>query len=308
MNKILFIGRASVGKTSLKKIIFDNLNPKSLLKDPLKPTRGIQITQYNWLDINLSIFDTSGQEINNLLEQGETQSKTFEKADIILYIFDYENLKEFSQELIKEIEYVYKIMSGINKKARLILIYHKIDLIPELIKNNLRLLTHQIQNLINLPIKPDIYFTSIKEEFIYSVHNSFSEILSSFSEKTLKIKKILDEQIKDYSNILCLVIDNQNKVITQSKSQNYNINLIYDSFIMFYQLWEKNEVETYLDNESHLFKTGDKIRIVKISRLNFLKSNLKYLIWISESFNEIKLDELIHNTIKRLIDAFKKNN
>ncbi|MBY9007276.1 MAG: GTPase domain-containing protein [Candidatus Lokiarchaeota archaeon] len=293
-----------MGKTSLKKIIFENSNPKLLLKESLEPTCGIETTDYNWLDINLSIFDISGQEINSFLKEGEKQIKAFERANIVIYMFDYESIREISQEIIEEIENIYKIIMKINSKSKLILIYNKIDLNPQLLQENLSLLTDQIQNLINLKIKPDIYFTSIKQEFIYSIHNTFSEILSSFSEKTSKIKKILEKQIKDYSNVLCLVIDDQNKVITQSKSQKNKINLIYDSFVIFYRLWEENKLDSYLYNESHLFKSNDKIRIVKISRLKFLRSNLTYLVVLSESFNEIKLDELIHNILEDFINNF----
>lgn len=160
----------------------------------------------------------------------------------------------------------------------------------------------------NLKIKPDMYFTSIDKKFIYSIHNTFSEILSSFSNKVAKIKNILDLHIKNYHNILCLITNNQNKVVTLSKSEEYNINLIYDSFLIFYELWEQNRLSSYLDNESHLFKSNDKVRIVKIHKLNFLKSDLSYLIVISESFNEVKLDELIHSIIEDLINSFKKNN
>ena len=126
----------------------------------------------------------------------------------------------------------------------------------------------------------------------------FAEFLETFEKRDLDL-------IKKYPQILCIIIDNQNRVITQSKSNDYNINLIYDSFEIFYRLKDKIELETILDNESHIFKTDNKIRIVRVSRLNFLKSNLKYLVGISESFNERKLDKLMHNIENRLIDIFK---
>jgi len=294
-----------VGKTSLKKIIFENSKPSTLIQDSLEPTRGIETTEYTWLDVKLSIFDTSGQEIQNLFKEGENQLNAFEKADLIIYMFDYTILMKNSQEIIEEIQKIYKIMKKINNKAKLILIYHKIDLIPKLLQNNLRILTNQVQFLINLPIKPNIYFTSIKEDFIYSVHNTFSELLSSFSSNTHSIKKILDDSIQNESNVLCLITDDQNKVITQSKTQSFNINLIYDSFIIFYNLWEQNKLEEYSDMESHLFNSNDKIFVVKIAKLKFLKSNLQYLIGISDNFNEINLDKVIHRIKSNLISYFK---
>ncbi len=293
-----------MGKTSLKRIIFENLNPNTLFKEPLESTKGVESNEYDWLNIELTILDLPNKENDPPLKD-ETLLKAFENVDIVLYIFDFEILKENTQKIIQEVQIVYKKMRSICKKARLILIYHKIDRIPKLIQNNIRLMPHQIQNLFDLPIELYVYYTSIYEDLIYSVHNTFSDILSSFSEITHQIKKLLDDLIKKYSHILTIVIDNQNKIITQSKSNDYNINLICDSFETFNHLKEKFGIESFLDNESHIFKTDNKIRIVRILRLNFLKSNLEYLIGISESFNERKLDELMHNIEKRLIDFFK---
>ncbi|MBN1214738.1 MAG: 50S ribosome-binding GTPase [Candidatus Lokiarchaeota archaeon] len=308
INKILLLGKEGVGKTSLKKIIFENSNPDLLLRNSLEPTRTLEIFNCDWCDVNLNIFDIPGQEIKNFLEEGENQDFVFENVDIVIYIFDHRSLREQSQEIVDDIETIDNIIKKKKKSSRLVLIYHKIDLIPELFQKNPKLLINQIQNLMNLKIKPDMYFTSIDKKFIYSIHNTFSEILSSFSNKVAKIKNILDLHIKNYHNILCLITNNQNKVVTLSKSEEYNINLIYDSFLIFYELWEQNRLSSYLDNESHLFKSNDKVRIVKIHKLNFLKSDLSYLIVISESFNEVKLDELIHSIIEDLINSFKKNN
>ncbi|MCK4380178.1 MAG: 50S ribosome-binding GTPase, partial [Candidatus Lokiarchaeota archaeon] len=61
--KITLIGRAGVGKTSIIKVMFEGENPKDLINNPLEPTRGIIPKIYSWMDIELSIFDTSGQEL-----------------------------------------------------------------------------------------------------------------------------------------------------------------------------------------------------------------------------------------------------
>lgn len=71
--KILLLGRAGTGKTSIKKIIFEGLDPKDLLYNPLEPTRGIAPTVYSWLDLKLGLFDSSGQELSYLLNN-ETDS------------------------------------------------------------------------------------------------------------------------------------------------------------------------------------------------------------------------------------------
>ena len=57
--KILILGRAGTGKTSIKKIVFEGLDPKDLLYNPLEPTRGISPSVYSWLDLKIGLFDSS---------------------------------------------------------------------------------------------------------------------------------------------------------------------------------------------------------------------------------------------------------
>ena len=91
VKKIAVVGRANVGKTSITKLNFEGLQPKDLMINPLSPTRGIVSKVYKWLDLELAIFDTSGQELPNLLIGKEEQLKAFENADALIYIFDYPN-------------------------------------------------------------------------------------------------------------------------------------------------------------------------------------------------------------------------
>ncbi len=68
VKKILFIGRAGVGKTSIMQVIFEGKDPKNLILFPLVPTRGILSSVYKWMDLELGVFDTSGQELLFILE------------------------------------------------------------------------------------------------------------------------------------------------------------------------------------------------------------------------------------------------
>ncbi|MFW9973117.1 MAG: hypothetical protein ACFFDF_23240, partial [Candidatus Odinarchaeota archaeon] len=42
--KILLVGPPNSGKTSIKKVFFDNIDPSSILENPLTPTRGVRYT------------------------------------------------------------------------------------------------------------------------------------------------------------------------------------------------------------------------------------------------------------------------
>ena len=300
VRKLLLLGRAGVGKTTLKKIIFEGEDPNKLLHHSLEPTRGIETSNYSWLDLELSVFDTSGQELDNLLNEVTEQDVAFGNADAVIYIFDYNNWQSNSQEIADEIKEIHKIIRRINKEAKLMVIYHKIDLIPEVIRNNVKILTYQIQSITNLPIKDSLHFTSIDEDYIYSIHNAFSEILSRFSEKTFSLKKTLDASVRDFSKSICYITDYNNGIIVQSKSNDFNINLIYESYRILYHLTQKKKKIILNDGDTHLINIDDKILRMLMAPLDAPNLNLKSLVVVTESFEEGVLYKLMKNILENL--------
>ena len=298
--KILLLGRAGVGKSTLKEMIFEGKNPEDLLIHSLVPTRGIETSIYSWLDLELSVFDTSGQELKNLLKDESEQLLAFGGVDIVIYILDYEIWHSDSQEISDEIKEVNKIMRKINKQAQLMLILHKIDLIPKIIRNNVRILIHQIQSIVNLPIKHSIYFTSIDQDYIYSVHNAFSEIISRFSEKNFSLKKSLDNTITNFSKCICYITDYNNSVIVQSKSDDFNISLIYESYRIFYYLSQDHKDLTYNNGKPHLLNIDGEILRMLMIPLEAPNLNLKLLVVATESLEEGLLNNLANKILGNL--------
>ena len=301
--KLLLLGRAGVGKSTLKKIIFEGEDPSELLHHSLEPTRGIETSNYSWLDLELSIFDTSGQELDNLLKEESEQIIAFGNTAAVIYIFDYNNWQSNSQDIADEIKEVHEIIRRINKEAKLMIIFHKIDLIPEAIRNNVKILTYQIQNIVNLPIKSLLYFTSIAEDYIYSIHNAFSEILSRFSEKTLSLKKTLDASVRDFSKSICYITDYNNGIIVQSKSNDFNINLIYESYRILYHLTQKKKKIIINDGDTHLINIDDKILRMLMAPLDAPNLNLKSLVVVTESFEE----GVLYKLMKKILENLKFN-
>lgn len=298
--KILLLGRAGVGKSTLKEIIFEGKDPEDLLLNSLEPTRGIETSNYPWVDLELSVFDTSGQELKKLLNDETEQAVAFGNVEVVIYIFDYEIWHSDSQEISDEIKEINKILRKINKQAKLMLILHKIDLIPKIIRSNVKILTYQIQNIINLPIKHSLYFTSIEQEYIYSIHNAFSEILSRFSEKNYSLKKTLDGTLIEFSESICYITDYNNSIIVQSKSNDFNINLIYESYRILYHLSRDNKDVTYNDGKPHLLNIENKILRTLMIPLEAPKLNLKLLVVATESFEEGLLDNLAKKILVNL--------
>jgi len=82
--KICLIGRAGTGKTSIKKVLFEGIEPKNIMLHSPEPTRGIEINIYDWLDLEVGLIDTSGQELSFFLENKEEKNQIFENSNIVL--------------------------------------------------------------------------------------------------------------------------------------------------------------------------------------------------------------------------------
>ena len=90
-SKVLLLGRAGTGKSTIKNIVFEGADPKDLLINPLEPTRGISPTVHSWLDLTFGIFDSSGQELSYLLNHQDDQEHliAFENNDFIFFTLTF---------------------------------------------------------------------------------------------------------------------------------------------------------------------------------------------------------------------------
>ena len=283
--KILLLGHAGVGKTTIKEIIFEGQDPQDLLIHPLSPTRGIKPSVYSWLDLSLGVFDSSGQELNGILNNNRNQFIAFEKTDTIIYIFDITRWASKSKQIISEIQAIKDIIKIRSYDTKIILFLHKIDQIhPSNRELDINDLKNEIQNLFNLPI----YFTSIYPDLIYGVYNAFYEILSGFSEETFKLKNILDHRLKEYSKILCFITNDNNSIIIQSMSKDFFtilINHVHKLIALINQSFENLE-ESKIDHL--MISSSNGLNIIMIN-LNLPRYNLKELICTSENLSSDKL-------------------
>ena len=294
--KITLIGRAGVGKTSILKLIFEGGNPKDLMINPLEPTRGTTPKMYSWLDLELSIFDTSGQELPFLLEDKNEQMIAFDSTAIVIYMLDFPLWINNSKEIIKEINKIFQILKIKDIESNLVILFHKIDLINQKISDNFQLMKSGIKNRLNLPKAVQLYFTSIYPELDFTIFNSFFEILSNLSSVSNELKAIIDQNIKDQSNLICFITNEDNYVIVQSMTNDFNTDLIYKLYILI-SYYIKSIKDNYdFSKKIHSIDSGNTTLSLMVGNLENIDSSLKRLILLSENRNQddlIKLKEKI---------------
>lgn len=286
--KVLLLGRAETGKTTIKQIIFEGKDPRNLLNKPLEPTRGISPSVHSWLDLQLGLFDTSGQELNDLLEKQnlEERSMAFDNADIILYLFDYSLWVNNRDVIIEDITKITSIIKNSELNAELIVFLHKIDLINE---NTRSEVLKKVREIVEQELNCRIFFTSIYPNIIYRLYNAFYEILSGFSQETSDIKGILDETISDSEKTMCFITNKQNAIIIQTMSSDFNTLLINHTHKMIAQLTQSFENMARNNDIEHLIISGSDSLNIIMNNLNLSRFKLNNLVIISETLSANRL-------------------
>jgi len=292
-SKISIIGRAGVGKTSMIKLIFEGYDPKDLMIKPLEPTRGINPRGYYWMDLELGVFDTSGQELPYLLEDEQEQLIAFENANVVIYTFDYPTWTSKSQEIIDEIHTIYNSLKNINGEIKLALLFHKVDLINQKINKNYFLMKNGIKNRINLPENVPIYFTSLYPELVYSTFNAFSDILSNLSIESQKLREFLNRNITAFPRTICFITKKDNSVLVQSIGSEFNTSNIHNLHVLIAHYRNLTQSVNIFDGKIHYVDSGAQVLSFVIENLEQYNPNLNALMVFSEDHDIEEVSELL---------------
>jgi len=294
-NKIVLIGRSGVGKTSIKKAIFEGVLPDNLILFPLEPTHGINTSIYSWLDLELGVFDTAGQELTYLLEHEDEHKNLFSNSDVFIYIFDYLLWVDQPEELLEEILKIFNIINQNGNMGKLILFFHKIDQINQKIKGKFRLISDEIKNRLALPIEFKIFFTSLHPNQIYRTYNAFFEVLSDLSPETANIKNIIDTVIEKHSKTIFFVTNQFNNIIVQAMTKDFDTNLISYLHERIAHMDHTTEELNEIYNNVFLIDSGFKMLSIILSNLEQITPNIKNLTCVSEIHDVDTLTGLMNN-------------
>ncbi|MHA2088775.1 MAG: GTPase, partial [Promethearchaeota archaeon] len=72
-DKITIIGPPNMGKTTIKKVIFEGEDPNDLILFPLEATIGIKYSVHNFMNSKVSLIDAPGQSLPIILHDEQKQ-------------------------------------------------------------------------------------------------------------------------------------------------------------------------------------------------------------------------------------------
>jgi hypothetical protein len=294
--KISMIGPPAVGKTTIKKVMFDGEDPNELIIFPLEATIGIKYTVHDFMDLKISLLDSPGQSLPALLEDEQKQLITFGDTSAIIYIFDYPTWIKNSQDILDDVKKLYEIKKKQGFEAKIILFLHKIDLlITKKIGTMLALIRRQIIKQLDLPEEIPIYFTSLHPNLIYTTYNAISDTISNFSKDTSNLKKVVKNIISGLSKTSCFVSNYDDNLIIQEMSNDFDTSILLYLYEKLYHLSKSTEFTT---TKTSIISPGAKILNMVIEDINNYHPNFKYIIMLSET---VEQDDML-----KILDDIKK--
>jgi len=303
VTKLIFIGKPEVGKTTIKKVIFEGIDPNALILFPLEPTIGTSFSVHDFMDLKISLVDTPGQSLPIILEDEEKQANLFVNTSAIVYIFDYLMWISQSNDIVNDIKKIYEINKKSNYKANIFLFFHKIDLISKNMRNNLDVFESQILSELNIQESIPIYFTSLHPNLIYTIYNALTDIIGSFLLDITNLRNFLNKLISTLSKTICFVTNKNNCIIVRTMTNNFDKSLIYDLTEKLNQISinfkEKSEVEKKIE----IIESGSKILSYIIKDLKNVYSQFNKIIL----FSEIQDNKILFEILEKLELEFGKS-
>jgi hypothetical protein len=303
--KISMIGKPAVGKSTIKKVIFEGKDPNELIIFPLEATIGVDYSVHTFMDLKISLLDSPGQSLPSLLEDEQKQLLTFGDTSAIIYIFDYPTWIKNSQDILDDVKKIYEIRKKHGFDSKIILFLHKIDLlITKKIGSMLTLIRRQITKQLDLPEELPIYFTSLHPNLIYTTYNAILDTISSFSKETSNLKEIVRKSIEGLSKTSCFVSNQEDNLIIQEMSNDFDTSILYYLYEKIFHLSKSPELTKI---NTSIISPGAKILNMLIENINKYHNNFKYLILLSETIEQDNMIKIIDDLKKELDQYYQAN-
>ena len=265
-NKITIIGPPEMGKTTIKKVIFEGEDPNDLILFPLEATIGIKYSIHNFMNSKVSLIDAPGQSLPIILHDEQKQILAFGDTSAIIYVFDYPTWISDSQDIIDDVRKIYEINKKHEFGAKIILFLHKIDLvIKKKIGSLLSLIRRQVIKQLDLPEEIPIYFTSLHPNLIYTTYNAISNTISNFSENSSALKEKIKTSLGNSSKTSFFVTNQDDYLVLQEMSNDFDPNILY---YLYEEIYNKSKSPAVLLGQVGIVDLGPKLFHLLIERLD----------------------------------------
>jgi len=287
--KIVLIGPAGTGKTSIKKTFFEKYSPISLMEYPLKPSRGINSSNYNLLDSKLGVFDLAGQENESWLSNSD--KSIFNNSNVIICIFDIHNSVE---RIIQFLLRIYQIKKELDlKSCRVVAFLHKIDLVSDsYIEQKRKTIYEFVTTQHPRGSHFEIFKTSITQPHYYNTFRILSDILKIIlpHEEILAQSDQRDDLRHDFFRILDGFEGKHVRVenlVSRLKESEKNINFYINELEKIGFIKPLEEINTFVLSDSiYFYKIGlEQKRKSVAEREDELEFETFYFFIILNDFN-----------------------
>lgn len=187
-NKVLLMGRAGAGKTSMRSIIFANYGAKETGR--LHPTNQVEHSSFRFMgNLMLSLWDCGGQDVfmENYFES--QKEHVFRSAMILIYVLSSAALEGPDSQ--KELGYFKNTVDSLRQlspSAKIYVLVHKSDLIPPNDRAAIFAKTSSTLKTMASGIATECFLTSIWDETLYK---AWSRIVHSLMPNMEQLEKEL---------------------------------------------------------------------------------------------------------------------
>ena len=126
--KFLFLGLAQTGKSSIIKVVFENMKPEKTTSLPA--TAGLKREFLDFSGYSLNVYDVGGQI--TYMEEAfvDLRESIFSHLKVLFFVVDSANLLDLTSAK-KYFERAYHNVQEYSKDAKIFVLAHKMDLIPQ---------------------------------------------------------------------------------------------------------------------------------------------------------------------------------
>ncbi len=161
--KFLFLGLAQTGKSSIIKVVFENMEPEKTKSLPA--TVGLKREYLDFSGYSLNVYDVGGQI--TYLEEAfiDLRESIFSHLKTMFFVVDSSNLLDLATAK-KYFERAYKNVQEYSKDAKIFVLAHKMDLIPKEARVKATGLISEFFDIRNYE-NVELFETSIYEQSIF---------------------------------------------------------------------------------------------------------------------------------------------